>query len=509
MWSPVVGTRSGGGSLSPLGCRSPSPASPWPPPASAAPGLFALLRAARGGGRLLALMAALRVRVLSLSRRLGSGRRAVGAAILLERLGELLQRQRFSVAGSALQRAAARRAAPPLGEAALSDQRLAHLLDAAPRHPQAAGKGHEQVVDELAHVGAVASVPPALQQRQVQQGRQQQVIRRRAALRGQRIEPVEQPPHELLLGPRRARQRPPRDWRRLLGAEVLAHLRQQHAEQARARQQLHTGACLSAAQHPQDLLAHARRRGTQDLLAVSYDRSPQLRIDLQPEAAGELHGAQPPHGVLLHAHVRVSDRAHDAPTDVLQALHVVDDLAPMHVVEEAIDGEVAPLSVLGGRAEDVVVGDEQVIAFVASVAASVGALAEGGHLDDLAPPKEDVREPEATTDHFGVAEQRSDVLRASRRGDVEVFGRDAQQEVPDAPPHEVGLMVVAPQASQHFDNVGVDEIPAEGVVDAYGFLQVGHLPAHHRRAEAIWQRPPAPAPPRVPAAPVALRAVLV
>ena len=85
-------------------------------------------------------------------------------------------------------------------------------------------------------------------------------------------------------------------------------------------------------------------------------------FDVEAEPGRELHRPQKAHRILAEADVGVADGAHAALLDVVQAADVVDDLARLDIVEQAVHGEVAAAGVLFGGAEDVVAVDVQVLA---------------------------------------------------------------------------------------------------------------------------------------------------
>ena len=138
--------------------------------------------------------------------------------------------------------------------------------------------------------------------------------------------------------------------------------------------------------------------------------------------------------------------------------HVVDHLAGGHVVEEAVHGEVAPDGVLLGGAEDVVAGDEQILAGTQVLAHVDRVLAEGGDLDDLAAAEVDVGQPEAPADEAAVPEDGPYLARVGVGGHVEVLGRVAEQEVADAAAHQVGLVAHVPQARDHLERLGIEPL---------------------------------------------------
>ena len=166
-------------------------------------------------------------------------------------------------------------------------------------------------------------------------------------------------------------------------------------------------------------------------------------------------------GILAEADGGLADRADRAALDVRHAATPVEHLAPIEIVKERVDREVAAERVLVGFTEDVVAADEEVVLLVGlALAEHVGGVApERGDLDDLAAAEEDVREPEATADDAAVAEERADVVRARARRDVEVLGATVQEEVANAAADEIGLVAGAFEPPDDLRGVGVDRRP--------------------------------------------------
>ena len=136
---------------------------------------------------------------------------------------------------------------------------------------------------------------------------------------------------------------------------------QQDSQRTDVAHQLETSPRCPAAQQLEHLFEDARRRATWNLGDVLLHRHERLGLDAQAAFRAEPDGAQDPHRVLAHAHVRIADRPDEPRRQIRLPAHVVDDTAFVHVVEEPVDGEVAPPGVLLRAAEHVVVPDEQVL----------------------------------------------------------------------------------------------------------------------------------------------------
>lgn len=85
----------------------------------------------------------------------------------------------------------------------------------------------------------------------------------------------------------------------------------------------------------------------------------------------------------------------------------------------------------------------------------------------------DVGETEASSDDPAVVEELSDLSRPGVRADVEVLRAPAEEEVPHAAAHQVGLEPVTVQTHHDLERVRVDVLPREtmlGPGDDEGFF---------------------------------------
>ena len=164
------------------------------------------------------------------------------------------------------------------------------------------------------------------------------------------------------------------------------------------------------------------------------------------------------------------------PLEIFDAADVVDHGEVRDVVEEAVDGEVAPDGVLGGGAEGVVRSDQEVdVARRTRIdVLRLGTPAERGDLDDLPSVEEDVGEPEAPADDAAVPEEAADVLRAGVGPDVEVLRGPPRQEIADGAADEVRLEPGPVQAVENLQGVGVDVAARDGVLGAGDDPGFGH-----------------------------------
>jgi hypothetical protein len=132
---------------------------------------------------------------------------------------------------------------------------------------------------------------------------------------------------------------------------------------------------------------------------------------------------------------------------------VVDDPLGLDVVEQAVDGEVAPARVVGLGPEHVVAADQQLALAALLLVARVGA--EGRGLDDLV-AEEHRGQPEPAADDPAVAEQGLHLVGRGAGGDVEVLRLLPEQEIAYAAADQVGLVTALGQLADDAIGIGVD-----------------------------------------------------
>ena len=184
---------------------------------------------------------------------------------------------------------------------------------------------------------------------------------------------------------------------------------------------------------------------------MALDRGARRGLDLEAELGREAHRAQHPHRVLAHPDLGIADRADQPRLRSATPPDIVDHAERARVVEQRVDREVAPKRVFLGRAESVVVADQQVF----GSAGVLGAAAEGRDLDVLW-AEEDVHQAEAPPDEPRVAEQLAHLMGMRRGRDVEVLGPPPQHQVAHAAAHQVGDVAGVDQPVEHLEHVAVD-----------------------------------------------------
>ena len=109
-----------------------------------------------------------------------------------------------------------------------------------------------------------------------------------------------------------------------------------------------------------DLFHQPRRRAARELAVIALDGLKNRVVDREVEPRRQRDRAQHAHRIFLKPLLRNADASDEPGADVLEAADVVDDRARLDVVEERVQREVAAERVLFGRAERVVVMDEQI-----------------------------------------------------------------------------------------------------------------------------------------------------
>ena len=177
-------------------------------------------------------------------------------------------------------------------------------------------------------------------------------------------------------------------------------------------------------------------------------------FDTEIQLGGKTHGPQHPYRVFLVALFRVADQADQVIADVVYAVGVVKNALADRIVVQGVDGEVAALRVFFQRAVDVIAQDAPafitgrlVAVFFLVVLRVIGA--EGRDFDDFA-TKVNVHQLESTTDDPRIAEFGTHLFRCGAGGDVEIFGRDAEQHVTHTAADQVSLVTGVLQA---FDDI--------------------------------------------------------
>ena len=207
-------------------------------------------------------------------------------------------------------------------------------------------------------------------------------------------------------------------------------------------------------------------------LRLRAHRLPRGLLDLEVEARGELDRAQDANRIFGEADVGVADGAQHAILEVVEPVDEVQDLLLGRIEEEPVHREVAATRVLAGRAEDVVLGDQQILVVVLGL----GLASERCRLDDVRAVV-DVHQTEASSDDASVAEEPTDLLGGRVRGDVEVLGDAPDHQVADAAADEVGLVAVPLESQDDAFGVPIERTRVDGVGRLSQGLRTGRIGA--------------------------------
>ncbi len=211
-------------------------------------------------------------------------------------------------------------------------------------------------------------------------------------------------------------------------------------------------------------------------LPVLVDRRSDVRGHLEPEPRRELAGPHHPDGVLAEADLGVADRPDEVPFEVLDAADVVDHGEGRDVVEEAVDREVAPDGVLGGRAEGVVGADQEIrVARLARLDLLRLRPRRNVETSTIFPPSKRTwasRKRRPMTRQFRKSRRTS--CGTGVGPDVEVLRGPPRQEVADGAADEVRLVPGPVEAVENLQGVGVDVAARDGVLGAGDDPGLGH-----------------------------------
>jgi hypothetical protein len=240
------------------------------------------------------------------------------------------------------------------------------------------------------------------------------------------------------------------------------------ARQQMGEQTVLLGRSKNLAGHPvteqlQHLVPQTGRRGPGDQRSATAHPLLESGIQGEIEAGRQLQGAQHAHRILLETGDRVTDDPQPAGVQILDPAHMIDDGEGCDIVEQGVDGEVAAEGVLARRSEDVL-HEMEVIAGVVWKLLRCRRATEGGHLHHLVTVKTDMGQPETPSHQKTVAEQTFDLRRGGVGADVEILGRPSQEQVPHAPPHQIGEVVVAAQTMEDLKDILVDEAAGDAVL---------------------------------------------
>lgn len=171
-----------------------------------------------------------------------------------------------------------------------------------------------------------------------------------------------------------------------------------------------------------------------------------IGIELEAEPDGEPDGSEHAEVIFLEPGGGLADGSDDLALEVIESTDVVEDLILEGVVEESVDGEIAALGVLSGRAELDGVGVSAVgVGFIA---------AEGGDFDvtgRFGSQDGDNAEGGPDGQSAAVTEDLSDLFGGSAGSDVIIVGAASEELIADAPAGQDGLVAGLGEPADQLD----------------------------------------------------------
>lgn len=211
---------------------------------------------------------------------------------------------------------------------------------------------------------------------------------------------------------------------RLIASPQGEHLREDHAEQSRVGEQVKSGNPARMAEDAGKFRAHAFGGDAGDGWCMALERVEGGGFDGKAvEFGGETDRAQQTKVILVEALIGIPDGAQEAVFQVGAATDMVDDFPGFRILEETVDGEVAPPGILFGGGKDDTLG--------AAPVPVLPVAAEGGDFVFDSPAGHD-NHTEMGADHAGPGEEGGHLLGAGVGRDVVVLRCPPEQPVAHA-----------------------------------------------------------------------------
>src|SRR5512135_1350741 len=134
----------------------------------------------------------------------------------------------------------------------------------------------------------------------------------------------------------------------------------------------------------------------------------------------------------------------------------------MDAVKNSIDRDIAPLSVFCRSSECVLGGRMSTL----RVVVKFGLAPEGRDLNILSAPEIDMGDAKAATDEARVAKELPDLLGMGVRGQIEILGGLAEEQIADASAHQVGNKSMVVKPVKNLQRFGVDIFSRDRVLRA-------------------------------------------
>ena len=148
--------------------------------------------------------------------------------------------------------------------------------------------------------------------------------------------------------------------------------------------------------------------------------------------------------------------------EILQPTDIINNRKVSNIVEERINGEVAPESILT-RCAELILNKKAVFPGIFRQFIGVGVAPEGGDLNDQVATEPDMGEPKPAPDQETVAKQLLHLLWCRVGANIEVLRRPAQQQVTNTAADQVSLVAVAMQSIEDFKRTFVNLFAGDAV----------------------------------------------
>ena len=216
--------------------------------------------------------------------------------------------------------------------------------------------------------------------------------------------------------------------RGLLAALEVLDLRQDHAQQSAAVEQVESADPIRVGENLDQFLAYALGADRMNVARVGDQSVPGAGLDFVIEPRRETHGAQETELVFAEAGDWIANGANDSGREIAPAADEVDEAIGHRVVEHPVDGEIAAGRVLFGGGKRDHLRPAPVEVFVVR--------AERGHLEGAA-LFHDQNHAKVRADRLRVGKQRLHLGRFGRGGEVKIVRRAPEQFVPHATPGKI------------------------------------------------------------------------
>lgn len=187
-------------------------------------------------------------------------------------------------------------------------------------------------------------------------------------------------------------------------------------------------------------IEQAGRRDFLEKVSEFPDGGLGIRVEPEIELGGEPDRAQDAHGIFPAAHMGIADEAERTRFEIRHAAGKIDDGKVGDVVVQAVYGEIPAPDVLGNGGAVYVVPHDPVIHGEAIPSPGlIPMAAKRRHLNDLAAEAHVRQTKPASDEDASPFEDLPHLIREGVGNDVEILRLSSQEQIADAPPHQVSL----------------------------------------------------------------------